>query len=215
MTAGWRVSLTVAIGWLAVSTAAGAPLTFQFTGTVTQLNTDPTDAFAGAIGFGSSVSGSYTFESLAVDGAADTDTGSYSSAGSPFGLSADISGFPFGTGDLVNIGVANNFAEGVDQYTVFATASDGSFSFSILLQNASGTAFSGDALPLAPPNLAMFSIREFHLIADVDGNQVQIDGAINTLQVAAVPEPGTATLLAAALAFALFSYRSKMDGGER
>jgi hypothetical protein len=195
--------LVCSAGWLVLTLMAGiseaAPLTFQFTGTVTQINTDPADPFSGAIGFGTPLSGSYTFDDAAADGAADSKTGSYASAGLPFGLSLDIAGFPVGTSDLVNIGIADDFAGGLDQYTVFSSAANGAFSLSIILQDFSGIVFSSDALPLIPPNLAGFLTRDFHLVAEVDGNAVQIDGTIDSLTTTVVPEPSALALAAGGL----------------
>ena len=105
------------------------PITFSFTGTVTQLVTDPEDPFGGTIGFGTTFTGSYTFESTTPDAAPGTETGSYSMAGGALGGGVVIGGHAFNTGDFLSIGIADDFLGTVDQYSVLACAG-GSASYS-------------------------------------------------------------------------------------
>jgi hypothetical protein len=162
------------------SEARAVPITFSFGGSVTSTNFDPDDPFAGTIGFGSAISGSYSFESTSVDAAAGPQTGSYWSFGPSALMLVNIAGNTFNTGGLLNIGVANDFAGPVDQYTVLSAI--GTASIEVFLQNIGGTAFASDALPLVAPNLASFPIRNFSLIdSDWLGNQIEIMGNINSL----------------------------------
>jgi PEP-CTERM motif len=184
-----------------------APVTFGFSGTVFQATFDPDDPFAGAVGFGSIFSGHYTFDSTAPDGASDSQTGSYASAGAPFGMTVDFGGgTSFTAADLLNVGVANDFAGPVDQYTVLATTNAGDLTLELFFEDATATVFGSDALPVTPPSLAAFWWSQFSLIGDVSGNHVEIQGAVDSLSCQSgcgpspVPEPGAIVLLGTAVA---------------
>ena len=74
-----------------LSPASGSPITFQFTGAVTQV---PIDDVYGDIAFGNLNQGSYTFNSAALDLIpADFETGSYTSAGLPYGMTLTVRSF--------------------------------------------------------------------------------------------------------------------------
>jgi len=192
------------------SIVQAGPITFAYTGTVSQDPLlDPSDPFGGTIAFGTSFSGTFTFESTTPDGDASANGGSYTS--SPGHLGANVGGNPFTAADLLNIGVANNFS-GNDFYTVFARNTTGpdTFDISLTLQDTDGTALSGAALPTDAPNFAAFEIRTFFFDGIVSGNQVQIDGDLTSLTCIAgcvpgggtgtpVPAPGGLALLAAAI----------------
>jgi hypothetical protein len=155
--------------------------TFEFTGTVTQVNLDPGDPFNGTIGFGTPFSGFYTFESTTPDSVLAPSTGSYIMSGTSTGMRINIGGNIFSTVDFLAVGIANNFAGPVDQYTVFAEANSGNLEIELFFQDGAATVFSNDALPLTPPPMANFAMRTFSLIALANSNQVQIDGNIDTL----------------------------------
>src|SRR5262245_7081443 len=70
--------------------ARANPITFSFTGLVTQTNFDPSDPFSGSIVFGTPFTGTYTFQSDAVDADPSASGGSYTS--SPGSLSVTIGG---------------------------------------------------------------------------------------------------------------------------
>lgn len=184
---------------------AAAPITFDFTGTVTQVPVlDPSDPFGDTIAFGTAITGSYTFESTTPDAIPSPDAGSYSMFGPPFGMQVDIGGNAFSATDFLNIGVANNFSGTVDQYTVLAQqTSDEPLDIELFFEDNTGLALSSDALPTTPPPLLLFQIRSFSLIGTVDGNQVEIGAQINTLTpaVTQVPVPGTLLLLSVGLAW--------------
>ena len=193
-------------GWAAP--CAAAPLTYSFTGSVTQATFLPNDPFAGAIAIGTAFSGSYTFESTATDDIPFPSNGSYTSFGVPYEFTATIGGFTFATSDVLNIGVGNGAA---DQYSVLACAG-GPFCFgstwSIFMEDVDGTALAGDALPIPAPLLAAFETAVFGFRGFVNDNFVDIAGQLETLTCSAgcepvgtpVPEPGTLMLVASALA---------------
>jgi hypothetical protein len=194
-------------GWAAP--CAAAPVTFDFTGSVTQTMFDPNDPFAGAIGFGTTFSGSYTFETTATDAIPFASNGSYSSFGSPYQFTVTIGGgFTFSTSDVLNIGVGNGPA---DQYSVLACAG-GPFCFgstaALFLEDLDGTVFAGDALPYPAPALSAFETALFTFRGFVNDNQVEIIGQLDSLVCSAgcdpvgtpIPEPGTLLLVGSALA---------------
>lgn len=203
--------------------AEALPITFSFGGSVTSTNFDPNDPFSGTIGFGTPISGSYTFESTAVDSAPGLQTGSYWSFSPTATIVANIGGKVFGIDGMLNIGIANDFAGPVDQYTVFASFL-GAVTIELFLQNFGGTAFSGDALPLVAPNLANFAVRNFLLThSNYLGIQIEIMGTIDTLSCSAgcsdlppqgVPEP--ATLASLCIGFlGLLGLRRRAHGSGR
>jgi len=159
----WRsvIQSAVALASLAAAcTALAAPVTFSFTGTVTD------DPFG--LGF-ASFAGSYTFESTAGDAAPSASTGSYDSSGPGFGIAVDFDAGA-ATASVVgalNIGIANDFAGPVDQYTVTGLA--GTVELGLFLEDLTATAFSSDALPQLPPDLADFGFRQFRWF-DTDTN---------------------------------------------
>ena len=182
------------------TSATSAPITFGFTGSVTD------DPF-GLSSFGAPISGNYTFDSAAADAIADPASASYTSTGAAFGFSATVDGTPYAVSGNLNIGILNAF---VDQYLV--TAVDGALSLALFLQDDTATAFSSDALPLVPPPIADFAFRQFRLF----GSDVEFLGTVDTLACIAgcdgngggtVPEPGTLLLLVGAALSGLVARR--------
>ena len=202
------IGLLVMLIWGGVAHAG--PITFGFTGTVSQDPLlDPDDPFGGTIAAGTTFSGTYTFESTTPDGDASASGGSYTS--SPGSLSVTIGGNPFVAADLLNIGVLND-AAGSDFYTVFAQNTSGAdpFDVSLTLQDTDGTALGGTALLTNAPAFAAFELATLFFNGQVSGNQVQIDGVLTSLTCLTgcvpgggtgvrVPEPTTLALLGAGL----------------
>ena len=153
---------------LAFMTGSGqvnaAPTTFEFTGTVTHVNFDPSDPFNGTINFGTPISGIYTFESTTPDSVSVPSTGAYIMTGIPTGIEINIGDSIFSTVDFLAVGVANNFAGPVDQYTVFSKSSAGNLEIELFSQDDTATVFSSDVLPMTPPPVANFAVRSSHLL---------------------------------------------------
>lgn len=191
--------LSVALVLACPGIAQAAPVTFGFAGTVVDV---PADDPGGGIGFGSLISGQYTFDSAALDAISSLSSqGSYTSSGSGIGLSVTIGSLTYNLAGFLNIGISNDI--GVDQYTLLAL--DSSLSVELFLEDLSALVFSSDALPLTPPSLSSFAIRDFHLI-DTSFGDVQIDGTIDSLSCITgcgggnpIPEPGTLALIVAGL----------------
>ena len=167
---------------LLLACAANADIiTFNFTGTVTQV---PTDDVFGDISFQDAFSGSFTFDNSALDLVPSSTTGSYSFS-APFGMNVQIDSHMFNATGNLNISVLNSF---VDQYTVLAESPDG-LSLDMIFQDSTGAVFNSDALPLIEPALSAFDQRDFHLVGEFDSGEVQIDGLITSLGAASTPEP--------------------------
>jgi hypothetical protein len=200
----WLLAIVGLLAMFGTPEVRAAPVQFTFTGSVTDIPVNETSL---AVSPGDLIIGSYTFESTTPDGAASATEGSYTAPpGPPYGLSVTVGGNLFSTNDFLNVGVAN-FGPLGDFYTVLACSPDVScadLEMEIALQDLDGTAFSSDALPLTPPALGLFEIRNFHVFALLGGSELQIEGTIETLTCPAcvptvIPEPSTVVLLASGL----------------
>jgi hypothetical protein len=196
----------------AFNPAAATVITFSFTGQVTAV---PLDEVGTGVDVGTPIEGSYTFESTAADLIAGGTIASFQMAGAPYEFTVDIGGNVFGTSDALAI---NLFNASVDQYGVLACFGDlscsGDLSLSIFLEDGSGTALANDLLPVTPPTLTSFPVRDFHLVALVNGSQLQIDGRIDTLVctegcAVPAPEPGLFVLFGTGGAIIAFRHRSR------
>ena len=176
MKTAFRISLALILACFA-TTATSALTTFSFMGTVTD------DPF-GLSSFGAAISGTYSFDSAAVDAIADPVSGSYTSTGAGLGFAVTVDGIPFSVSGNLNVGVVNALP---DQYLI--TAIQGPLTLELVLEDASGTALSTDALPVTPPAIAQFAFRQFRLFAP----SAEFAGTVDTLGV--VPEPETVLLL--------------------
>jgi hypothetical protein len=192
----------LAAGALFCATASAGPITFEFTGTVSQV---PVDEVFGDIVPDDAIIGNFTFDSASLDLVpGDPAVGSYQApAGSPYTFNASIAGHSFSASDFLGVGIFN---ASVDQYSVLAKNNLLSETLEIFLQNDTGTVFADDSLPLSPPLLSAFGISPvaFSLDATFDAGEVQVNGTIDSLtcngcSAAPVPEPSSAALLTAAL----------------
>ncbi|HEY3835615.1 MAG TPA: hypothetical protein VGL72_03555 [Bryobacteraceae bacterium] len=167
-------------------------VTFQFTGTVTQV---PVDEVFGDIQFGDPLQGSFTFDTNAVDLIPnDPSTGTYQGT-DPLGMTATIGTHQFAANGLLSISVLNSV---VDQYTVLALTNAADLTLEIFLEDATGTVFNNDHLP-ANLSLDKFQEKNFHLDAEFSSGEVQVDGQLKTLAVSSAPEPRSFGALAAGL----------------
>jgi hypothetical protein len=183
---------------LAIGPARANPVTFQFSGTVTQV---PVDQVFGDITFGEAFSGTLTFDPTAADQVpADPSIGSYT-FGAPFGLTVDIGVHNFEATGSLNIEVVNSF---VDQYTVLATDQTGALIMNLFLLDNTGTALGDDHLPQPGPSLASFGERDFHLDDFLDSGEIQVEGQIDAPSIQATPEPSS-TVLSAPILLAIFT----------
>ena len=185
---------------LAAAAADAAPIQFSFSGAVTD---DAINGCGSLVACGT-VTGSFSFDSLAADGNAIANLGLYVASA----ISFSIDGTEFFSAMNGVINVANDIPQ--DQYGLFATGTAGATDaeLSILLEDSTGFAFGTDALPLSPAALAGLLPGGFTLFgADSDGNDIfQLQGSIDSITCTSgceggpVPEPASTLLLAAGLA---------------
>ncbi len=193
------------LGLTPVPCATAAIVTFEFSGTVTDVPaSDPGDPFGGVLASGAPIAGSYTFDSNATDSIPDPASGSYAFSGPSYDLTFSIDGVPFGPFGAFSINTQHGPP---DFYGVLG--SDGGLTFSL---SFTGTALLDDTLPLTPSALAGFfgasGSRTFELFYDTIDLQYQVQGVIDTFTTSAVPEPGTLMLLGAGIAAAWRRRRS-------
>jgi hypothetical protein len=179
--------------------AYAAPITFSFTGSVTD------DPF-GLSSFGAPIAGSYTFDSDATDAIPDPATGSYASSGAGFDFTVTVDGTTYSVMGGVTVNTVNDV--GVDQYGVIGD--DGSLILELSFEDGTQTALSSDALPLVAPTISGFAFRQFRLF----GEEVEFLGTINTLVCTTgcdgggtVPEPPSPWLVSLGLAGAFLMRR--------
>ncbi len=206
-------TLALALSLVGASALAD-PVTWNIAGTVTQVNFDPIDPTGGRLPVGAPLYTYLNFDTATPDAVADPHVGSYSLSGFPYGMAAVVGSVVMPVMHTINIAIVDGVGGGPDQYSVFASEGlpDGAsdyFSFSMLLQDDSGTAFDGDALPATLPDFSRFSVRQFNL----SGQYTAIDSTFyqyEILGVVHVPEPATLGLAALALLGAHAAGRRRM-----
>lgn len=189
----WIACLAV---WLVPTGAGAVPVTFGFTGVVTDVD----DLVAAEFSVGEQVVGSYTFDSAAADSDPDPTLGSYAITALTVTFGGDYS---VTEGSDVTLSVHDGPPQN-DFYLLYAdlpTAPQvagldaNTLSFSLI--DSDSTLFASDALPLAPPDFSEFEIILASLIFfDLPVNQV-VNFQVDSLFV--IPEPSTALLLGGGL----------------
>jgi hypothetical protein len=196
----WMVAaLATMVTVVANGPARAAPITFNFAGVVTQAVFDPFDPLGGAVQAGSPLYTYMSFDSVATDSIPDPGAGSYAWNGGGYGFAAFVGSIAFPVMRTLTISIVNGPLGGLDQYLVFASEGIAGglgdyFSMSMVLEDATGSAFSSDELPLTSPDLGKFAIRSFTL----SGQYTHVSGAFVQYEVQGdlvVPEPATAALV--------------------
>jgi hypothetical protein len=179
------------------SSVRAVPITFSFSGEVDRVE-DANGVLAGAITTASTFSGTYTFNSDAVDLDADFGEGDYASTGGAYGWSIQI-------GSLSSSGTSVRIRTDTDPDDIYDVRFDlpvlpsgiTSLQQSLRLLSTVGDPLGTGALPLAPPSLADFALqRQFDVFGGTAGGSFLATGTITVL----TPEPGTGLLLGAGLA---------------
>ena len=209
------VAMALSGAALCSGVAQATPFTLNFEGVVTQVQFDPYDVLNGAVQPGSALYTYLNFDTAATDAATSPRLGSYTLSGGTYGMAAVVGSVVFPVMTSVNISVVDGDAGAPDQYSVFAWQGvDGGlgdyFTMSMLLEDDSGSAITGDALPTTMPDLSRFAVRGFNLAGqytDINGTffQYEVLGTLGTA--VAVPEPGVIPLVALALLGSAFASR--------
>lgn len=209
------VALSVLLSIVHLDSAQAGPITFKFKGSVESFFIDPLDPFGGTLGIGTPFIGAFTFDSAAPDAIQSPAVGSYSMFGTPFEMEVffGTNAFNVVANEFLNIGVANNIGEGIDQYTVLAQQGipgglNDYLSMQLFFEDSTGSVFGSDDLVLTPPDLSLFTMASFFLDGVQTFNdtvfQFQVQGQIDVLT---VPEPGTALLIVTGMAAIVFNRR--------
>lgn len=191
--------------------ALAANITFNFYGVV-----DSSES--GNFPTGSSISGSYTFDSTTLDSIpTDPTVGAYSSSGILSSATFTIGSNIYESSDSsVFIGVTTNdylnypfgSTYGISSPVFTGDPFGQESGFSLQLYNSTQNVFSSDALPLTPPNVDLFANRIFQFNYNYLSGGDTVLGTINSIEVAVVPEPspvlGTLAFAAFGAAFCLF-----------
>jgi hypothetical protein len=218
-----RVSLVTAVAVLASAAQGTAGIvTFQFTGTVAAVSDGPNFALNGAVPTGTTVTGSFGYNTATAGTSMGPTTSFYS--GAPLAFSVNIGGGLFqwnetsfnffNPGVLINTNFAFLNADSFDFLTGenpatnltlppgATTSSSFALRTDVELIDFSGTAFSDTSLP-ATLDLAKFQFAGLQLeggepsstgsLLGIGFIQISLDSL--TLQPAAVPEPASLTLL--------------------
>jgi len=183
---------------LGATLACASPITFVFSGHITSVAAlDPASPFPDVVDFDTPFDGTYTVDAASIDAIPDPSSGSYAAPAGTFvlhlgGLSLAFDGLTIVTFDT----------PGFDFYGVVhaedpTTDNPTGVLLQISLPGLTPAALGSDALPLIPPSLALFDTTNAFFFTDtIGGNQVEVSGRLDTLAVAAIPEPASVALLA-------------------
>lgn len=215
------MSIVRAIGAMAVIAlltpavpARAAIITYEFEAQVS-LVVDPGNLLGSGITPGTTFTGRYVFDSATPDQNGSPTIGTYRALTPPSGISMDVGGFTFAT-DPANVSTLievdnqpNRDAYLFRSFTHLPISQTlKPFSISLQLDDLTGTAFNSDALPLVPPNLALFT-QFFGLTVEggrIGANEADPDFIFRSTLLSLrevptapdapeVPEPGTLLLM--------------------
>lgn len=184
-----------------------APVTYQFGGTISSV--DP--LLAGEISPDATFFGSVTFDTSTADSDPNPTRGVYTPAPA-FSLVVGGLSYSRNSGGSGSVTIQNEFSPSVDS---FLANSGGqiigqeilgysAFGIFLLLEDYTGTAFSGDGFPLDPPDFSDFDLASFRMQFRNDlGEAVGIAGSLNFLReenIVSIPEPASLMLFGLSLA---------------
>jgi len=206
--------LTIAvlsIGMFDAAVADATPITFNFAGNVASVDSSLGSTFS----VGQTLSGSYTFESTTADSEVDPAFGLYGNAlttlsftiGSYIGtLGVGASEFAVSNSPPPPTGIGDFYDLTADPVSGPSVGSDPPKTFALRVRDDTASALSSDALPVTPPDLAIFTSTTWFLLFD---SGAQVGGPLTSLTLA-IPEPSSLVLFIYGLAgLALWARRRR------
>ncbi len=184
-----------------IGASRAGPITWEFSGEIFSVS-DANDLLGGAVVEGTPFSGSFTFESTVMDSDPEPLLGFYEDV--ILDIRGQVGGLAFsGPVGGNSITVVNS---DLDRYLLDARVGFlGEQLDFLLLAPSSGDLFADTSLPLVPPDFDSVGPPLRFIIADrTEVLPLSMQGFVSVL----VPEPGTAILIAGALALALVRRRS-------
>jgi len=212
---GVYVGVLALAAFIAPAMSLAAPVTFEFTGLVTNVSRDLfTAGGGGANGFtaGLPLTGSYTFNSLTPDSSGNPFVGNYGNAISNMTISIGDYTATFNPGtsfirvtdrpnvDLYEVQVNGLLGNNVTGFTPTI--------FNFELQDPSASAFSNTSLPTLAPSVSSFASAQWRMIFGAKGRSVE--GGLASL----VPLPAAVWLFGAGL-IALIGLGSRVPSRKR
>ncbi len=198
-----KSNLTLAYLLLLSSFASAEMITIAISGTVTSVD-DSANLLNGEIAVGSTMTGSYTYDSETEPYSAGTYTTTYVCTNSLCKMMLNINGIVFQTDPWLSFSITNDYlGNGRDSYSLSALNvlpldnEMGIESITWQLGNNSGSAISNMELPTDAPNLLSWPDRnQFQITSEKIGdydNSFYID--IEVTSATLVPEPMSMSLL--------------------
>jgi hypothetical protein len=196
---------------LPASSSAGAPVTVEFSGTITLVQ-DETPILDGSVQIGTPFSGSFSYDSGAVDQNPDPTLGTYLFTTAPAAFRIEVGNYvfeaPSSAPDLAifieNSGARDGFAIGGGTPITISGPLDPAFEGFLEQETTVGFGLSApppgplgsDALPTSAPAVFDWTTRTILIEASPGPSPIfSIQGSVTTI----VPEPSTAYLLFVAL----------------
>ncbi|MBT3722678.1 MAG: PEP-CTERM sorting domain-containing protein [Gammaproteobacteria bacterium] len=179
------------------SIVCSAPITFSFSGEITQFIGSPS-AF-GSIRVGDTYTGTYTFDSTNYSHLSILGLDIYNFPVLPelkWDIQFNEKNYQLNTNDIIINDLLPSYSGSTDIYEVEGTTVD--IYSSIILSDPTRTALTSNALPLDAPDLLDFASKEFQLSVWVQEKHTAI-GSINTLKIVSVPEPSIIALISIGL----------------
>ena len=214
----WNIvvgALTLALSFGFAPTARAELVTFSYGGTIAQVAAlDPMSPFPDPVDFGTRFSGTFSFDSSAPNAIlGDPAQGSYASTTGRFTLS--LGGLDFAY-DGLSIGIFD--VPGFDFFSVIHAEnptgdSPTGVQLSLSLTGLTNAALNSNAQLLLPPSLSLFDTSNaFFFTVTVDGNQVEVGGSLDSLNLVSEPPAPLLLVLMAAWWASRSRQRSMLRG---
>jgi hypothetical protein len=192
------------------STVVAAMITFQFGGVVTSVD-DRNGALGGTVNVGDPFSGTYTFDSDTPDSRpGDPEIAEY--RGSNWSMATTIGGLALSaSGEVNRIFIVDKDTGDSFSLGAFLFDSNGFrvFEFGVDMIDLTGSALTGDQLPLTPPDISAFQTRSLWLDARKEGvGDILVQGEVNVL----TPEPQATLLFTTGLLGIIWLARARRAG---